>query len=484
MLTVDAMVTVDPVDRESLGARSLLIALFLPLVLVGPVPFAADSGSTQHILTIFSFSDLRVNGGELAACILAGEKPENIPVIHDSGYREPTVWEGYKKFILGAVALVLLQALMIIALLLQRARRRKSEVDYRHSEERFRAIADAVPALVWMSDADGKYIYMNKKWSDFTGTEPGVNLRDVWSSFVHPDDLRTFVDAVSATQRRERYTNEYRLKRQDGAYRWILDTAVLRFDDNGSFAGFIGSAIDITDQKTTQHALNKVSGQLIEAQEKERSRIARELHDDICQRLFLLSIDLGHAVQTARAAPSQAERRGSEVTRLCRMKEASQLCSDIGRAVQALSRELHSSSLDYLGIVAAVSGLCKEFSERNQLSVEFTSAGVAKFLPRDVSLCLFRVTQEALRNAEKYSGVSHIEVALQGWLDVVELEVRDAGVGFDPAEAKNRGGLGLVSMQERVNLVGGTISIESHPNGGTKVKATIPLGSQEGAITA
>ena len=165
----------------------------------------------------------------------------------------------------------------------------------------------------------------------------------------------------------------------------------------------------------------------------------------------------------------------SEVERLRQMKEASQHCSDIGKAVQALSHELHSSSLDYLGIVAAVGGFCREFSEKHRLSVEFTSAEVPNSLPRDVSLCLFRVVQEALRNAAKHSGATCFEVSLRGSRDEVELEVCDGGVGFDAEAVRAKGGLGLLSMQERVNFVNGTISIESTPSQGTKVRVRIRM---------
>jgi PAS domain S-box-containing protein len=453
----------------------------------------------------------RVKAGELAARILNGEKPENIPVLHDSGarpyvdwrqlrrwniaesalppgtivlYRESTLWERYKKYTPDVVGLVLLQVLLIIGLLSQRARRRKAEANLRKSEECLLSLSENVPVLVWVTDAGGKYTYLNKKWLEFTGNEFGAKLEDVYGSLIHPDDRQHFVTAISATQKHEPFKNEYRMRRQDGAYRWLLDVAVPRTHADGSFLGFIGTALDITDLRTAQQALENVSGRLIEAQEKERSRIARELHDDICQRLVLLSVELEHAIQNAEAARPAVERRTSEVARAQQIWQASQHCSDISRAVQALSHELHSSSLDYLGIVATLAGFCREFSESNQISVEFTSVAVPEFLSRDVSLCLFRIVQEGLRNAAKHSGVSVIQVDLRGAPNIIELEVRDAGVGFDPAEVKNRGGLGLLSMRERVNLVGGTISIESKLKGGTKIRVTIPLEKRKGIATA
>ena len=278
-------------------------------------------------------------------------------------------------------------------------------------------------------------------------------------SFIHPDDLPEFVTTLSAAvERREGFTTNI-AQEQDGVYRCMFDVATPRVGADGSFAGFIGSAIDVTDLKMAQQELRKVSGQLIEAEEKERSRIARELHDDICQQLVLLAIELDQAIQAVEVHPRQTERRSAEFARFDRMKHASQHCSDIGRAVQALSHELHSSSLDYLGITAALRGFCREFSEKHQLCAEFTSVDVPTDVPRAVSLCLFRNRQEGLRNTAKRGKANRVDVTLRGAPDVIELEVHDAGVGFNPEEVRSRGGLGLVSVQERCNLVGGTVSM-------------------------
>src|ERR1700758_1449571 len=144
--------------------------------------------------------------------------------------------------------------------------------------------------------------------------------------------------------------------------------------NDGWFAGFIGSAIDVTDQKVAQQALEKVSGQLIEAQENERRRIARDLHDDICQRLALLSMELDQANRSANES--------GEVTKQ-RLKEIRQHCSEIAGDVQSLSHALHSSRLDYLGIVAAIRGFCHEFSKQHEVSIEFTDRDVPADLPRE-----------------------------------------------------------------------------------------------------
>jgi PAS domain S-box-containing protein len=302
---------------------------------------------------------------------------------------------------------------------------------------------------------------------DFTGGNPKTGLGDTWTAFIHPDDLGNVQTANSrALKEQKGFSKEYRLRRKDGVYRWILDVAAPRINSDGSFAGFIGSANDVTDQKLTQEALEKVGGRLIEAQEKERNRIARELHDDICQSLTLMSLELHQAHQDSNGTDARTKERLFQIR---------QHCSEIAGDVQALSHQLHSSKLDYLGVVAAVGSFCREFSQQHNVQVEFTQEDVPKTLPKDVSLTLFRVTQEALQNALKYSGVSRFAVDLRGRSDRIRLEISDAGVGFAVDEARRDRGLGLVSMQERVHLVNGAFSLESKLNGGTRVVVFVPL---------
>jgi len=143
--------------------------------------------------------------------------------------------------------------------------------------------------------------------------------------------------------------------------------------------------------------------------------------------------------------------------------------------VQSLSHQLHSSKLDYLGITAALRGVCEECSTQHEVRVEFTEQSVPRHLPQDIALCLFRVTQEALHNAVKHSYTRDFAVEVKGDADTVQLEIRDWGAGFDVEEAMENRGLGLVSMQERVNLVRGKFSIESNPMQGTKIMAVVPL---------
>jgi signal transduction histidine kinase len=275
--------------------------------------------------------------------------------------------------------------------------------------------------------------------------------------------LATFYKALEI---REPFSQEYRLRRSDGIYRWMLDVASPRMNGDGSFGGFIGSAIDTTDQKLAQKALEKVSGQLIEAQEKERSRIARDLHDDICQRLALLSMEIEQA-NRASTGPSAATKQNLENIR--------KHCSEIAGDVQSLSHQLHSATLDYLGVVAAVRAFCKEVSKQHQVNIEFTDRNIPQRLPKDISLCLFRIAQEAVHNAVKYSGTGKFFVALYAVENEIQLVVHDAGAGFNVEEARKNRGLGLVSMQERIHLVHGRFTVDSKPGKGTRIFAAVPF---------
>jgi PAS domain S-box-containing protein len=444
-----------------------------------------------------------VLNGQIASRVLLGERPENIPIAHDSDLqvhvdwralqrwhipesalpqgtvienRQLNFWQRDRRYVVIALALFGAQALLIAALLLQRARKRRAEAVLRESEERFRVMADTTPSLVWMCDERGRITYLNDRRIAFTGPDSNEGYGETWITYVHPEDVEHMLDTLhEALKAKQPFSQEYRLRRRDGVYRWMFDVASPRVNGDGTFAGFIGSAIDTTDQKLAQKALEKVSGQLIEAQEAERSRIARDLHDDICQRLALLSMEIEQA-NRASNGPSAATKQSLE--------NIKKHCSEIAGDVQSLSHQLHSAKLDYLGVVSAIRALCIEFSKQHQVSIDFNDRDVPKYLPKDISLCLFRIAQEALHNAMKYSGTKEFSVALWAIGGEVQLVVRDAGAGFDVDEAKRNRGIGLVSMQERINLVHGRFSVDSRPGKGTRIFAAVPFAAANSAEDA
>ena len=340
------------------------------------------------------------------------------------------------------------------------------EQKLRESEGRFRSVANTTPVLIWMSGTDKLCTYLNHSWLEFTGRPLQAELGNGWAESVHPEDRRGCMETYTrAFDRRQGFQMEYRLLRHDGQYRWILDSGVPRFDPNGTFEGYMGSCLDLTERKLAEEALSSVSRRLIEAQEEERTRIARELHDDISQQIALLAIELDHPKEFSGLDP-EAQRYIDDV--LNRIYY-------VGSQVQAISHRLHSSKLQYLGLLAACKSFCTELADQHKVKIDFAGADVPNSISPEISICLFRILQEGLTNAVKYSGVRHFQVKLLGTAEEIGLNVRDSGKGFDVEAALSKNGIGLISMRERAALAQGTISIQSDPAYGTQIDVRVPL---------
>jgi signal transduction histidine kinase len=313
----------------------------------------------------------------LALRVLRGEKADSIPVsspdtdveqvdarqlrrwgIDESRvpagvrvlFREPTIWDQYKRYIIGAVMLMLAQTALIAALLVQRAKRRRVELELRASQTRLRVSYDRVRLL---------------------------------------------------------------------------------------------------------------SRQLLIEQEAERARIARELHDDINQQLAILSIELDQLRLDAPQASSAKQ-----------ISQALETVQSISKSLRELSHRLHPERLTLVGLVAGLQALCHDLSASHR-SIAFSHHDVPASLDTSVALCLFRVAQEALGNAVKHSEAGHVWVDLTGGASMVALTIADDGVGFD-VDAVSQGGLGLLSMRERVESVGGALEIHATPGDGTRLTVTVP----------
>jgi signal transduction histidine kinase len=218
--------------------------------------------------------------------------------------------------------------------------------------------------------------------------------------------------------------------------------------------------------RDSEHNLRSLTGRLISAQEEERSRIARELHDDITQRLAVLAIEIGKLELQPVAAQSQWKSEvGTVKNSLIKVSED----------IHAISRKLHPSIIDDLGLAKAIQSESAAFTKREGIDVTFRHEAVPEKLPKDITLALFRVIQESLRNIARHSQAKSVYILVNCSENTINLSISDSGVGFDPLLMQNKVGLGLVSMRERVKLIGGTISVDSEPGEGTVINVCVPL---------
>ena len=348
--------------------------------------------------------------------------------------------------------------------------RHRAEEAAAESERRFRLIASTAPVLIWMSGPDKMCNYFNRPWLEFTGRSLEQELGDGWTQGVHAEDLQRYLNTYTVCfDRREEFRMEYRLRRHDGEYRWLLDKGVPRFNIDGSFAGYVGCCMDISDLKQARATLVEFSGRLIRAGEEERARIARELHDDINQRLALLANRIQECDQATSAHTDSLQKK--------ELREIWQLTNEIATDIQHLSHQLHPSKLHYLGLAATVRDLCHEFSVQHKIQVDCMVHDLPQDLEENVALNLFRTVQESLRNVAKHSHARHVKVELTSSSGRVQLRVSDDGVGFNLEDAQRKHGLGLVSMRERLRSVGGDFSIWSKPSMGTQVLGDVPATS-------
>ena len=468
---------------------------------IGPLVAAAANAP------VFSFYDVYLNHGEvggylsnlneqgkiagsMALRILRGEKPQDIPRVKGvSTYmfdwravkrwdlkeseippgsiilnRQPTVWESYKGYLIGGISLITLEGTLIVALIWQRARRRRSENELALLYDRLRMAVEAGRSVGWDADLrKGRNRWFGDLQTMFglDGDNHNGDLGD-FRNHVHPEDLEAYETAVAeARDKRGPYAAEFRVVRKDGGLRWISAKGELYFTGNGEPERMLGMATDITERKLAEEALASLSGRLIQAQEEERSRIAREIHDDFLQRLALLSIDLEHLARYL-----ERDSEGSE-----RLNELWDRVGELGSDLHSLSHRLHSSTLDNLGLATALSSLCAEFKDYHSIDIHFVEENVPRNIPSEMALCLFRITQEALQNVKKHSRADSAEVRVEGLEQKIHLSISDCGTGFDQGAASRQSGIGIRSMEElqECGWWEDEFAVHSRPGEGTKI---------------
>jgi PAS domain S-box-containing protein len=292
--------------------------------------------------------------------------------------------------------------------------------------------------------------------------------------YVHPEDQPAMWAAMAdARESGREFRTSLRVVRNDGAIRWVTARGRFQYAANGAPERLFGIAMDITERHEMEEQLREsqdrmagFSQRLLEAHELERARIARELHDDIGQRMAVMTMDLDGLMQLLPL--STADLR-------VRIATMSNRAIDLAKDVQAISHRLHSSKLDHLGIALAAAAFCDELSQHHGIAIQFSAGEIPDKLPNDVVLCLFRVLQEAVTNAVRHGHPRQVTVELRASDADMRLDIVDDGSGFDPVLAMKGPGLGLISMRERLGLVGGELRIESRPGAGTAIRARAPL---------
>ncbi|MDK2745427.1 MAG: response regulator [Nitrospira sp. BO4] len=380
------------------------------------------------------------------------------------------------------------------------ARMRRQAMALLHeSEVRFRNFADTAPAMLWVTESDGACSFLSRVWYEYTGQTEAEGLGVGWLKAVHPDDRkesgRIFLDAI---RRHVPFTLDYRLRRADGEYRWCIDTGRPRFDDQGTFLGYVGSVMDITERKlveeefhrlnneletrvrertqelwTSQERLRALATELNLTEQRERKRVAAELHDHLQQTLVLGKLKVGQGKRVAAGIPAVAKI----------LDETDAVFSDALQYTRTLVAELSPPVLRDNGLVAGLKWLGESMREKHGIAVTVTMSDDSRLrLPEDQTLLMFQSVRELLINSWKYAGTGAVAVSLEHSDGVLRITVSDNGPGFDLAAAlagTSSGAVsskfGLFSIRERMKALGGSFEVHSGAGQGTKATLVLPL---------
>jgi PAS domain S-box-containing protein len=346
---------------------------------------------------------------------------------------------------------------------------RRPQDALRESEARFRTLAECAPVVVWMTDTAYRCTYISRHWRELTGRDPEADLGFRWVEALHPRDRdRAARDLMEAGAAKQPCSGEYRVMRADGEYGWLQDYGVPHFNADGSYAGHIGTCIDVTQHKLLESAGVEVQNSLVLGQEAERKRVAKELHDDISQRLALVVLELNSVEQLLPASSKPVEEK---------LRAARHHLETIALDIHRISHNLHPSALSHVGLASALRGLCREFSQRTGIAVDFTGDMTSAQVSPDVAIALYRVTQEGLANIVRHSGSREARVLLVEGQGSFQLTIADAGVGFDARLLPESRGLGFVSIRERARMIGADVSITSAARQGTTIELRVPVAS-------
>jgi PAS domain S-box-containing protein len=453
---------------RGLEAAILGATVFMAGVFAFNNSFAGSNASPVLLYTpiaLLIWAALRFGLGGVSAAMVAATFQAVWGTMHGRGpflMQTPTE----NALALQMFLLVMAIPLMLLAVIVQEQTRSKDAL--RESEERTLLASEAAQLGMWMWDIQQRKMWVSEKLREllqFSATEP-LTYQGFLQRVHHADRTRVNEAIQRALAERGRYQCEYRVTRREGGWRWMSDTGRVRSDSADAPVLLLGVSMDVTERRRSEEESRFVSSKLITAQEDERKRIARDLHDDLNQRLALLSVQMD-VFSTGLQRPD-GEAREVLDSMISQVK-------DLSTEVHRLSYQLHPAKLDQLGLVIAARTFCREVSAQSRIPIQFEQQNIPRDLSADVALCLYRVTQEALQNSIRHSGGAAIQVSLTAAAGQIQLIIADKGKGFDVDSVIHNGGLGLVSMRERVRQVNGSILFSSSPGQGARIEVTVPL---------
>ena len=366
-------------------------------------------------------------------------------------------------FIIGAMLYQLNYDMHRAAMLTETLRERDAQLT--DSLEHLELSAAAANVGMWSRKIGEDEMWVSEKASEIWGFPRGEQFtRAEIIQHIHPDDqdqFRTLAREVEAGK--NEFQLEYRILLPDGDVRWVHPRGKVEMVNGSRLVR--GAIVDITKLKLAEEAIHDLGGKLMNAQEKERARLARELHDDLTQSIALLSIQLS----SLRNEPKDIEHVRDQLDRF--VHDVQRLSVDVHR----ISHELHPAKLTMLGLKAALGGFCRELAAAHGLYIDFEADDMPRDMPQDIALCLYRVTQESLQNVIKHSRAARASVSIRSENGGVRLSVYDSGNGFDLSATKAKEGIGLSSIEERVRAVKGTFRISSNIGSGTEIEVLIPF---------
>jgi PAS domain S-box-containing protein len=397
--------------------------------------------------------------------------------------KELTLWD-FKYYIIGILIFSMAETALIVFLVVQRRRKKSAEASLRKAEEKYRSIFEGALEGIFETSPQGQPLTVNPALARTLGYDsPGefiAKIRDLGSQlYANPDKRAEFMGLIEKQDVVLGF--ECELLRRDGTKIWVSISGRRVLGPDGKTRFYSGFVEDITGRKRSEKALREservlrqnendlrtLTGRLIHNQEEERRRLARELHDDLVQRLAVFAIDVGELEKKLIDRPAPVQ------TQLHQMKtDIIKLSQDIHR----LSRQLHPTILDDLGLIKAVEAECMNVSKREGIDIVFSHENIPTVIPKDISLAVYRIVQEGLSNISKHACAEHITICIKGIGHDLLLSVQDDGIGFEPELVKGeKPGLGLSSMRERARIIAGGLTIASQPEKGTVVTLRVPL---------